>query len=198
MDGGNLSLQVHPLKTYIREHFGMAYTQDESYYFLQAKENAFVYLGLKEGIVPDDMIHDLERARENGVSFEAEKYVEKWPVRQHDHALIPAGTVHCSGADSVVLEISATPYIFTFKLWDWGRMGLDGKTTAYLAGTRKKVHPMGPDAEVDRGTPFEQDHPGGGRRRMDRGAYRARRDLLHRIEASLVHRYRDARHVRRL
>ena len=127
MEGGNLSLQVHPLKEYIREKFGMAYTQDESYYILDAKEGAFVYLGLKEKIVPEKMLHDLEEAQENGNNFDAEQYVQKWPVKKHDHILIPAGTVHCSGADTVVLEISATPYIFTFKLWDWGRMGLDGK-----------------------------------------------------------------------
>lgn len=127
MEGGNLSLQVHPLKEYIREKFGMAYTQDESYYFLQAKDDAFVYLGLKDNIVPEKMMNALEEAQERGSYFEAEEFVEKWPIKQHDHVLIPSGTVHCSGANSVVLEISATPYIFTFKLWDWGRMGLDGK-----------------------------------------------------------------------
>ena len=127
MDGGNLSLQVHPLKEYIREKFGMAYTQDESYYILDAKEEAFVYLGLKEKIVPEKMLHELETVQEEGGNFDAEQFVEKWPVKKHDHILIPAGTIHCSGADTVVLEISATPYIFTFKLWDWGRMGLDGK-----------------------------------------------------------------------
>lgn len=127
MEGGNLSLQVHPLKEYIREKFGMAYTQDESYYFLDAQDDSFVYLGLKENIVPGKMLEDLETVQQHGGQFDAEQYVEKWPIKKHDHVLIPAGTIHCSGANSVVLEISATPYIFTFKLWDWGRMGLDGK-----------------------------------------------------------------------
>ncbi len=139
MDGGNLSLQVHPLKEYIREKFGMAYTQDESYYILDAKEDAFVYLGLKEEIVPEKMVHELEKVQDAGGDFDAEKYVEKWPVKKHDHILIPAGTIHCSGADTVVLEISATPYIFTFKLWDWGRMGLDGKPRPISIAHGKEV-----------------------------------------------------------
>lgn len=127
MEGGNLSLQVHPLKEYIKEKFGMSYTQDESYYFLDVKDEGVVYLGLKEKIVPAEMISELESAQNNGNHFDAEKYVQKWRVKKHNHVSIPAGTVHCSGANTVVLEISATPYIFTFKLWDWGRMGLDGK-----------------------------------------------------------------------
>ncbi len=125
-DGGNLSLQVHPLTEYIQEKFGMHYTQDESYYMLDAKEGAYVYLGLNNEVNPDEMIEELEASKESG-EFDAEKHVAKWPIKKHDHILIPAGTVHCSGSDSLVLEISATPYIFTFKLWDWGRLGMDGK-----------------------------------------------------------------------
>ena len=127
MDGGNLSLQVHPTRQYIKEHFGMEYTQDESYYMLEASSDACVYLGLKEDVDPQAMIRELKSAQSGHGNFDAEKYVEKWAVRKHDHILIPAGTVHCSGKNAVVLEISATPYIFTFKLWDWGRLGMDGK-----------------------------------------------------------------------
>ncbi|SPE32435.1 Mannose-6-phosphate isomerase-like protein [Candidatus Sulfotelmatomonas gaucii] len=127
MGGGNLSLQVHPLTEYIREKFGMNYTQDESYYLLDAGPDATVYLGLKENISRKKLIADLYHAQEGGEPFPAEKFVNRWPARKHDHFLIPAGTIHCSGANSMVLEISATPYIFTFKLWDWGRLGLDGR-----------------------------------------------------------------------
>ena len=127
MDGGNLSFQVHPLTEYIQEKFGMAYTQDESYYLLDAKGGGCVYLGVKEGVDRESMIHDLRVAETGAALFDAEKYVNKFQARKHDHFLIPAGTPHCSGKNSMVLEISATPYIFTFKMWDWGRLGLDGR-----------------------------------------------------------------------
>lgn len=127
MGGGNLSLQVHPTTQFIRENFGMYYTQDESYYMVDAEEDAVVYLGLKTGIDKKEMIDDLRKAQNSNFVFDAEKYVNKIPAKKHDHFLIPGGTIHCSGANSMVLEISSTPNLFTFKLWDWQRMGLDGK-----------------------------------------------------------------------
>jgi mannose-6-phosphate isomerase class I len=125
--GGNLSFQVHPLTEYIRQHFGIRYTQDESYYLLDAGPGATVYLGLRDGVDAAAMQRSLELAQTGAAPFPADHYANAFPARKHDHFLIPAGTVHCSGAESMVLEISATPYIFTFKMWDWGRLGLDGK-----------------------------------------------------------------------
>lgn len=126
MGGGNLSLQVHPTTQYVRDTFGIFYTQDESYYLLDAEEDATVFLGLKTGVDAQEMIGALNKAQETGEPFDAERYVNRWPAKKHDHFLIPAGTIHCSGAGAMVLEISATPNIFTFKLYDWGRLGLDG------------------------------------------------------------------------
>jgi hypothetical protein len=127
MAGGNLSLQVHPLTHYMQEHFGLHYTQDESYYLLDAKPGAHVYLGCKTGIGRPQMEAALQSAQRGEGRFRDEDFVGRFGAKAHDHFLIPAGTLHCSGADAMVLEISATPYIFTFKLWDWERLGLDGK-----------------------------------------------------------------------
>ena len=127
MGGGNLSLQVHPLTEYIQDKFGMNYTQDESYYLLDAGGDGTVYLGLRDGVDRDAMFRELRVAQQVGAPFAAVKHVGRYPAKKHDHFLIPAGTIHCSGKNCMVLEISATPYIFTFKLWDWSRVGLDGR-----------------------------------------------------------------------
>jgi mannose-6-phosphate isomerase class I len=121
-EGGNLSLQVNPLTEYIYDKFGMSFTQDESYYILDAKEDAVCYLGFKNGVDPVKFEKDLTKATKGKKSFNAEKYVNKFVVKKHDHLSIPAGTIHCSGENTLVLEISASNYIFTFKLWDWDRL----------------------------------------------------------------------------
>ena len=137
--GGNLSLQVHPTTQYIRDTFGIYYTQDESYYLLDAEEGATVYLGLKTDVNSKEMIDALNESQETGKPFDAEKYVNRWPAKKHDHYLIPGGTIHCSGAGAMGLEISSTPSIFTFKLWDWGRLGLDGLPRPINIGHGSKV-----------------------------------------------------------
>ncbi|MBP1915487.1 mannose-6-phosphate isomerase class I [Lederbergia galactosidilyticus] len=126
MGGGNLSLQVHPLTDYVQDVFGAHYTQDESYYIVEAEEEAKIYLGVKNGTDKEEMMQQLRLAETGARRFPDEDYIYKRPIKKHDHYSIPAGTIHSAGANSVVLEISATPNRFTFKLWDWERVGLDG------------------------------------------------------------------------
>lgn len=73
MGGGN-SLQL-----YIQDRFGMNYTQDESYYLLDAAEEGRVYLGLREGIDKRAMVQDLRVAQAGGAAFPVEVYMNKWP-----------------------------------------------------------------------------------------------------------------------
>lgn len=168
--GGNLSLQVHPDNAYAHEEFNSQFGHYESYYMLDTTNHSSVYLGTKENVKTTDLVDAFKLAQETG-EFDENKWLNKFPMKKHDHIYIPSGTIHASAKDTLVLEIN--PYwIQTFKLWDWGRVDADGKPRpinidhgAHVIREKYqtsfvKNHLISKQAEIDRGDGWRKEHSG--------------------------------------
>ena len=128
--GGDLSVHCHPRDGYMREIFGVPYAQDESYYVMFTRPGARIHLGLRDDADVDELRHAAERSQTEATPFAIDRFVNALPAQRHQLYLIPAGTAHGSGEGNVVLEISATPYVYSLRLYDWMRAGLDGTPRA--------------------------------------------------------------------
>ncbi|WP_019074182.1 class I mannose-6-phosphate isomerase [Streptomyces hokutonensis] len=130
--GGNLSIHCHPRSDYMRRVFGWPYTQHETYYMMLGGPGRKVFLGLREGADLAAFRSEADRAFHDGVPFDIERHVQTFPADPHQLFLIPGGTPHGSGEGNVVLEISATPYLYSLRFYDWLRTD--------RAGKRRPVH----------------------------------------------------------
>jgi hypothetical protein len=127
VDGGSLSIHTHPQPDFMREVFGWPYTQHESYYLMVGGEDNLVYLGLQNDVDLAEFHREAERAHDHGERFDITRYVQTFPATEHQLFLVPTGTPHGSGAGNVVLEVSATPYLYSLRFFDWLRADNQGR-----------------------------------------------------------------------
>lgn len=124
---GNMSVQVHPDRAYVQENNDELGRQDESYYIVAAGQEAKTYCGFTEDADVQEFLACSRRAESRHVGFDHDKYVNSFPSRPGMQFLLPAGTVHASGRNQVVLEIgSLTIGSYTYKLYDYLRKDLEG------------------------------------------------------------------------
>jgi mannose-6-phosphate isomerase len=115
-----LSLQVHPPMHRTVELLDEPKT--EMWYFFAAEEGAGVYVGLKSGTDKKDF----ELALTSGGVADLLHWI---PTRPDSFIFIPSGRLHAIGAGNVIFEIQQNSDT-TYRVFDWNRLGLDGKPRA--------------------------------------------------------------------
>jgi len=126
--GGGLSVHCHPRPPYMSEVFGWSYPQHESYYVMVGGTDSVIYLGVRGDLDVDEFRRHSAAAQQTGEAFDISRHVQSFPATSHQLFLIPAGTPHGSGIGNVVLEVSATPYLYSLRFYDWLRRDAAGRT----------------------------------------------------------------------
>jgi len=114
----NLSIQVHPNDEYALNKEG-EYGKTEMWYVVDCEEDAFLYYGFSKAISKEEFAKRIEEDTLLEV-------LNKVPVKKGDAFFIEAGTIHAIGKGIVIAEIQQNSNL-TYRVYDYGRVGADGK-----------------------------------------------------------------------
>lgn len=115
---GKLSIQVHPDDAYARmnEHDN---GKTELWYVVEADENAYIYLGLKQTIKKEDFCKAISTST-------ITDYLNKISVKKGDVFLVEPGTLHSIGEGCLIAEIQKKSNV-TYRAYDFNRKDQNGK-----------------------------------------------------------------------
>ena len=115
----DLSVQVHPNDEQAAELDPPDLGKTEAWVILDAQPGSMLYAGLRPGIDRDELA---QRIRQG----ETTSCLHRIEARVGDCLFVPAGIVHALGAGIVIAEIQQASDT-TYRLYDWDRVGADGK-----------------------------------------------------------------------
>ena len=125
---GNMSIQCHSGSEYNRKHYGEFGRQDESYYVCVTGHDAKTFIGFRDDADIPQFFRDIEAADTERKPCDYMKYVNYEESKPGLQVMLPAGTIHSSGRNQVILEIgSLTIGSYTYKMYDYLRLDFDGK-----------------------------------------------------------------------
>ena len=114
----DLSIQVHPDDELARKRHNSK-GKTEMWYIIDAAPQAHLISGLKKSITPEDYVRFVEENKITDV-------LQDYKVSSGDVFFLPAGRIHAIGGGCYLAEIQETSDI-TYRIYDYGRLGLDGK-----------------------------------------------------------------------
>ena len=125
---GNMSIQCHSGGEYNVKNYNEFGRQDESYYVVVTGHDAKTFIGFRDDADIPQFFRDIEAADTEHKPCDYMKYVSYEESKPGLQVMLPAGTIHSSGRNQVILEIgSLTIGSYTYKMYDYLRLDFDGK-----------------------------------------------------------------------
>lgn len=117
----NLSVQVHPNDEYALQ-WEKEYGKTEVWFILEAMKESYLYYGFNKEVTKEE----IKKCMEEETFLEI---LKKVPVKKGDVVFLESGSIHSISQGITLLEIQQNSNI-TYRLYDFQRVGLDGKPRA--------------------------------------------------------------------